>query len=188
MNALLLIFFITYGLYSIFNNVYFWFIYLALVLTYIYATQLWVPHKEYISRKVSIATWSAPHDPQTYTSIKLNITKIEPYLEKISKELNDKITLTIYGIKLMAIILKRHPEIYGFIKFGRYNPKESVDCCCLVQVGDGKELANTTISECETKDFAEISKELKDSVKKLREKKNKIQNKKMKILWYIPTL
>lgn len=188
MNALLLIFFITYGIYSFFENVYFWMIYLALIFTYVYATQLWVPYKEYLSRKISIATWSAPFDPQTYTSIKLNITKVEPYLAQISSQINDKITLTIYAIKLMAVILKKHPEVYGFIKFGRYLPKDNVDICCLVQVGDGKELANTTIKNCENKSFTEISKELKESVALLRQKKNKDQNKKMNILYYVPTL
>ncbi|MCQ2816337.1 MAG: 2-oxo acid dehydrogenase subunit E2 [archaeon] len=187
MNALLVIFFITYGIYSFFNNINFWLIFLTLVLTYIYTTQMFKA-KEYLSRKVSIATWSAPYDPQTYTSIKLNITKVVPYLEKISAEIGDKITLTIYTIKLMAIILKKHPEVYGFIRLGRYFPKETVDICCLVQVGGGKELANTTIIGCESKSFSEISKELKNSVALLRERKNKDQVKKMNIFKYIPTL
>ncbi len=88
----------------------------------------------------------------------------------------------------MAIILKRHPEVYGFIRFGRYVPKDNVDICCLVQVGDGKELANTTIKSCENKSFSEISKELKTSVALLRERKNKAQLKKMNLLYLLPTL
>ena len=114
--------------------------------------------------------------------------KILANLEKISEKIGNKITLTMYGIKLMAVILHKHPEVYGYIKFGRYVPKDSVDICCLVQVGDGKELANTTINSCETKSFSDIYKELHDSVDLLRKRKNKDQVKKMNIIYYIPTL
>lgn len=188
MNALLLIFFITYGVYSFFYNLHFWVIYLILVFTYIYITQLCVPNSSTLTEKTSIATWSTPYDPQTYTQIKLNITKIESYIEEISKKINTKITLTTYAIKLMSLVLKKHPEVYGFIKFGRYLPKDNVDICCLVQVDDGKELANTTIKSCDLKDFNEITNELKSSVKEIRDKKNKSQRNQQNILSLIPTL
>ena len=189
MNSLLIIFFISYGIYSFFNNFRFWIIYISLILTYYYITQVQLSSqiKEFLRRKITIATWSNPFDPQTYTSLKLNITKIIPYLEKKSKEENVHITPTIFSIKLMAIILKKYPEVYGYIKYGKYNQKDSVDICCLVQVGDGKELANTTIKQCEVKNFHEITEELKSSVDLLRKRKNKDQNKKMNLMYFLPT-
>ena len=36
------------------------------------------------------------------------------------------LTPTIFTIKLMSIILKKYPEVYGYIKFGRYDTKEGV--------------------------------------------------------------
>ena len=87
----------------------------------------------------------------------------------------------------MAIILKKYPEVYGYIKFGVYDTKDGVDICCLVQVGDGKELANTTIIDCDKKNFQQITDELVDNVKLLRARKNKDQNFKMKIFKFIPT-
>ena len=189
MNSLLIIFFISYGIYSFFNNFRFWIIYISLILTYYYITQVQLSSqiKEFLRRKITIATWSNPFYPQTYTSLKLNITKIIPYLEKKSKEENVHITPTIFSIKLMAIILKKYPEVYGYIKFGRYDIKDGVDICCLVEVGDGKELANTTIANCETKDFVKITNELNDSVKLLRARKNKDQNLKMLLFKLMPT-
>ena len=189
MNSLLIIFFISYGIYSFFNNFRFWIIYISLILTYYYITQVQLSSqiKEFLRRKITIATWSNPFDPQTYTSLKLNITKIIPYLEKKSKEENVHITPTIFSIKLMAIILKKYPEVYGYIKYGRYNPKDEVDICCLVQVGDGKELANTTIKNCEVKNFNKITEELQNSVNLLRKRKNKDQNKKMNLMYFLPT-
>ena len=189
MNAFFLLFFASYGIYALFHNITFWLIYIILICVYYFITEhsLGKGINDFIRRKISIATWSNSFDPQMYTDFKLDITKIEPYLEKKSQELSEKITLTIFSIKLMSIVLKKHPEIYGYIKFGKYMPKEGVDICCLVQVGDGKELANTTIKNCENKSFVDISRELKENVALLRKRKNKDQVKKMNLMKMFPT-
>jgi hypothetical protein len=49
--------------------------------------------------------------------------------------------------------------------------KESVDICCLVQVGDGRDLANTTIKEADRKSFKEICADLTAAADKLRARK-----------------
>ena len=140
-----------------------------------------------VSNKINRSIWSNIHEPDTYISVKLDITKIIPYLKKKSEEIKENITPTIFTIKLMAIILKKYPEVYGYIKFGRYEPKNGIDICCIVQVGEGSELANCTIKNCETKNFKEITKELNDSVKILRARKNKDQNIKMTMFKFVPT-
>jgi pyruvate/2-oxoglutarate dehydrogenase complex dihydrolipoamide acyltransferase (E2) component len=66
--------------------------------------------------------------------------------------------------------------------------KESVDICCLVQVGDGKDLANTTIKEADRKSFKEICADLTAAADKLRARKNKEHNKKIKTITFLPTL
>ena len=159
-----------------------------IIIYYIIITYKLYTHRQTnISKKINYTSWSNNYDPQTYTTIKLDITKIIPYLKKKSEEINVHLTPTIFAVKLMSIILKKYPEVYGYIKFGRYDTKEGVDICCLVEVGDGKELANTTIANCETKNFVQITNELTKSVKLLRERKNKDQNFKMKVFKFIPT-
>ena len=189
MNTILIVFFITYIFYSFFYSQTFLLLFIFFLLIYFYLTQIQLGsyQHEFLRRKITIATWSDPFDPQTYTHLKLNITKIVPYLEKISKKINAKITVTVYTVKLMSIILKKFPEVYGYIKLGRYERKDGVDICCLVNVGDGNELANTTIKNCEGKDFKTISEELFTSANLLKKKKNKEQNKKMKLMYFLPT-
>ena len=188
-NAILVIFFLSYGLYAYYYNFKFWIIYIFFISIYYFFTyfKLYTHRQTNVSKKINYTSWSNNYDPQTYTTIKLDITKIIPYLKQKSEEIKVHLTPTIFSIKLMSIILKKYPEVYGFIKFGRYDTKEGVDICCLVEVGDGKELANTTISDCETKNFIQITNELNKSVKLLRERKNKDQNFKMKIFKFIPT-
>jgi hypothetical protein len=159
-----------------------------IIIYYVIITfKLYTHRQTNISKKINYTSWSNNYDPQTYTTIKLDITKIIPYLKKKSEEIKVHLTPTIFAVKLMAIILKKYPEVYGYIKFGRYDTKEGVDICCLVEVGDGKELANTTITNCEKKNFIQITNELNKSVKLLRERKNKDQNFKMKVFKFIPT-
>ena len=189
MNAILIIFFLSYGLYSFFNNSKFWFIYILLIIIYylIAKFKFSSDNKNNISKKINYTSWSNPYDPQTYATLRLDITKIIPYLKEKSEQIKRHITPTIFTVKLMAIVLKKYPEVYGYIKFGVYDTKDGVDICCLVQVGDGKELANTTITNCDKKNFQQITDELVESVKLLRARKNKDQNFKMKIFKFIPT-
>jgi hypothetical protein len=121
MNALLVIFFISYGIYSLFNNFKFWIIYITLIGLYYYITQVKFFHSAYDSlrRRISIATWGPPTDPQTYAKVNLDITKMENYLEEKSKEIGERITITTFVIKLMSLVLRKYPEVYGCIKFGR---------------------------------------------------------------------
>ena len=192
MNSLLIIFFLSYGLYSFFNNFKFWLIYVILLIIYYIFTQQTFFHsiKCNIGKKICYSAWTNPYDPQIYTMIKLDITKIMPYLEKKSeelKELNEHYKVTTFTIKLLSLILKRYPAVSGYIKFGRYEPKEGIDICCLVNVGKGQELANTTIKNCEEKTLKEIHIELNQSATLLKERKNKDQNKKMNLYRLIPT-
>ena len=189
MNAIIIIFFLSYGLYSFFNNFRFWIIYTTFILIYYFI----IKKSQRIEKTINISSiinrtiWSNTHEPDSYTTVNLDITKIIPYLKKKSEEIKVNITPTIFTIKLMSILLMKYPEINGFIKFGRYEPKDTIDICCIVQVGEGKELANHTINSCEKKSFKEISKNLTDNVKLLRERKNKDQNTKMNMYKFVPT-
>jgi hypothetical protein len=184
-----MIFFFSYGLYSFFNNFKFWLVYIFFVSLYFIISRykFSTSNQKNIPKKINYTSWSNPYDPQTYTTLKLDITKILPYLKQKEEQIKVHLTPTIFSIKLMAIVLKKYPEVYGYIKFGRYDTKEGVDICCLVEVGGGKELANTTLVECEKKNFQEIQIEFEKSVKLLKTRKNKDQNFKMKIFKFIPT-
>jgi len=65
-----------------------------------------------------IGSWNNPYDPQTLISVKLDITNTETYLEKLSADTGEKLTLTTFVIRLMGLVLKKNPEICGYIRFG----------------------------------------------------------------------
>lgn len=121
MNAILVIFYISFLSYSLCNNLKFIIIYMSLIALYTYITQFQL-FKNVVNstrRKIMIGTWTKTFDPQLYSKVKIDISKVEPYLEQKSKEIGEKLTLTIYAIKLISIMLKRYPELCGFIKHGK---------------------------------------------------------------------
>lgn len=121
MNALIIIFLLSYFVYAAFNNARFLIIYFSLIAIYYYLTQVKFFQNAFNSlrRKIQIATWGSPFDPQIYGKLKINLNQVEPYLEEISKEIGEKVTLTIYIIKLISLVLKKYPEISGCIRLGK---------------------------------------------------------------------
>ncbi len=121
MNPFLAIFFLSYLSYCLFNNIKFIFIYFGLLGLYHFITQVKYFKTEYDKgrRKMLIASWNTPYDPQTLVKFKLDITKIEKYLEDYSTKSGEKVTLTIFVIRLMAVVLQKFPEIDGYIRFGK---------------------------------------------------------------------
>jgi hypothetical protein len=188
MNALIIIFLLSYVLYSINNDIKFLFIYASIVGIYTLLTQKLFYKTPWTKfRNVStVASWGAPNDPHIYGKIILDITKIESYLADLSKKLNKKLTLTLFSIKLIAIVLQKYPQLNAYIKYGKLNEKPQVDICCLVQVGDGDDLANSVIRNCSHKSLGAIHDELVDNVKQLQTRKNMDHNQKNIFATHVP--
>ena len=90
MNCILIIFFLSYGIYAFFHNFKFWIIYVFCILIYyiIISYKLYTNKQTNISKKINYTSWTNNYDPQTYTTIKLDITKIIPYLKQNRSSFN----------------------------------------------------------------------------------------------------
>jgi pyruvate/2-oxoglutarate dehydrogenase complex dihydrolipoamide acyltransferase (E2) component len=93
----------------------------VLIAIYTYLTQIKYFKTPFntLRRRMMIGTWGENTDPQIYAKIKLDIGKMEEYLLEKSNEIGEKITLTLFSIKLLSIVLKKYPEMYSYIKFGK---------------------------------------------------------------------
>ena len=82
--------------------------YLLIIAIYYYLTQRLFFKTPYnsIRNKTTIGTWSAQTDPMSYVKIKLDITRMEKFIEKECSQSGEKITLTMFVIKLMSITIK----------------------------------------------------------------------------------
>lgn len=67
-------------------------------------------------------------------------------------------TLTHICIKSVAVILdvgRKHMN--GKIAFGKFIPFDTVDVSCLVNVGNGDDLASVLVTDADKKSFEEIA-------------------------------
>ena len=190
MNALLIIFILSYFYYAFYYEFGFILIFITITFLYTLLTQFIFFKTPYngMRNKMTVATWGETTDPQIYGKVKLNLTKMEPYLEKLSAKINVKVTLTIFSIKLVSIVLSKFEIMNSYIKFGKINTKSNIDIACAISIGDGNDLANCLIKSCEQKSIKEIIDEIHDSSKKLREKKNEDHLVKGRLSQYFPNL
>lgn len=120
MNALIVIFIISYLLYSFSYDWKFLGIFLSLTAVYHVLTQTNLILKSEFKgfrNKFTVATWYSPDDPHIYGKVKLNIKRMMPYLERKAKESNlEKITITLFTIKLIALLLNKYPSLSSYVR------------------------------------------------------------------------
>jgi len=122
-------------------------------------------------RKVAIGTWRTAGDPSVYGMIEIDVQPALDYLEKLKAKTQARITLTHFFGKVMALALKKHPEINCILRFGKLYPRQSVDIFFQVASDEGgKDLSGTTVRNAHQKSIPEIAQEMDQKVREIREK------------------
>lgn len=121
MNALRILLIIVIILFFTFNESAYWKYFFSFLIPYYIITQLILFKSPFdtLKRKAFTVMWSHPYDPQIYGRIKLRLEKTEEFLRKYSEKCGTVISLTTFGVKLMALMLTKNPQLNGNIIFGR---------------------------------------------------------------------
>ena len=119
-------------------------------------------------RKLAIASWSAPSEPNIYGKLTVDATRALAYLDAERARTGEKVTITHLVGKAVANALRKAPTLNGRIVFGRFVPHGSVDIAFLVSLEEGGDLAKAKISDVDTKPVASIARELREKVERLR--------------------
>lgn len=119
-------------------------------------------------RKLAIATWSAPHEPNIYGKLTLDAGPALAYLEHLRKTTGEKVTLTHLVGRAVAEALGRAPGLNGRIVFGRYVPFDTVDIAFLVSLEEGEDLAKAKVERANEKTVVQIAAELRERAGRLR--------------------
>ena len=189
MNPALSIFFITFLIYSWFYYPTFLYLFFSLIGLYLLISRyvLYRNCNPANKSQVRIATWNKHYDPQIFAKIRINLSKISPFLEQYNTKNKSKVTLTVFFIKMIGNTLAKFPEVNGFIRFGNYVSKQTVDMVSLCQIDDGSELGNCRLSEVDKLTLAQIAEKQKEAAEKLRAKKDSDYNTKMLLFHLVPT-
>ena len=139
------------------------------------------------NKKFNMAGYNQSFDPTIYAKVKFDLTKAREFMAKKEKETGKKISITLFWIKVVAEVFNNLPECNEIIRFGLKAKRTDVDMGILVNVGDGKDLANMTMRNIPNRTFAELSDELYREADVFKKEKNEEYNKTKSLIRILPT-
>jgi pyruvate/2-oxoglutarate dehydrogenase complex dihydrolipoamide acyltransferase (E2) component len=122
-----------------------------------------------LRRKLSIAAWRAPREPNIYGKLTVDVTEAQAYLEAVRERTGEKVTLTHLVGKAVAAALAAEPSLNGTIRFGRFVPHDEVNLTFLVTMPAGSDLAKARVDHVDRRSAAEIAAELRERAERLRD-------------------
>jgi hypothetical protein len=121
-----------------------------------------------VRRKLAIASWRPPREPNMYGKLELEATEALRYLEDVRERTGERVTLTHLVARATGAALAEEPTLNGRIRFGRYLPNDRVSLAFLVSMPDGSDLARARVDDIDRKDVATIARELRERTERLR--------------------
>jgi pyruvate/2-oxoglutarate dehydrogenase complex dihydrolipoamide acyltransferase (E2) component len=138
-------------------------------------------------RKLAIATWRAPNDPNIYGKVTVDAEPALEYLARLRDETGEKVTITHLAARAAALTLARTPTLNGRIVLGRFEPHDSVDISFLVALDDGMDLGKAKVEHADRKSVSEIARELRERAGNLRRGEDAEFEKSKPLLRVLPT-
>ncbi len=137
-------------------------------------------------KKLAIATWSAPREPNIYGKLTVDVTKALAYLAELREASGVRVTMTHLVGKAIARGLEATPDLNGRIVFGRFVPFETLDLAFLVALDGGDDLAKAKISNIDRKSVIDIARELDEMAVSLRAGQDEAFNQSKQLLRVMP--
>ena len=138
-------------------------------------------------RKLAIATWSPPREGNIYGKLTLNAEPALKYIAEVREATGEKVTMTHFVGKAVAMALAAAPGLNGRIRFNKFIPHETVDIAYLVVLEGGSDLAKAKISELDKKPLVAVAQELRALAESLRAGKDKEFESSKNLLKLLPT-
>jgi pyruvate/2-oxoglutarate dehydrogenase complex dihydrolipoamide acyltransferase (E2) component len=140
-----------------------------------------------VRRKLAIASWRSPTEPNIYGKLELDATEALAYLEQVRERTGERVTLTHLVGKAAAAALAEEPSLNGRIRLGRYLPNDRVSLAFLVTMPDGSDLARAKVDHVDRKDVAAIAAELRARAERLRSGSDADWEKSKRVVRSLPT-
>ncbi|HHH11751.1 MAG TPA: 2-oxo acid dehydrogenase [Sorangium sp.] len=119
-------------------------------------------------RKLAISSWSSPREGNIYGKLTLDASQALAYLEALRERSGEKITLTHFVGKAVAMALAASPGLNGYIRFGTFHHHDSVNITYLVALEGGSDLAKVKVDNADQKTLQAIAGELRAAASKVR--------------------
>lgn len=124
-------------------------------------------------RKLAIGTWKAPAEGNIYGKLTVPAGPALAYLAALRERTGEKVTMTHFVGKAVALALRKAPGLNGRIRFGRFIEHPTVDIAFLVALDGGADLAKAKIERLDEKPVQQVAVEVRELAEKLRAGKDK---------------
>jgi pyruvate/2-oxoglutarate dehydrogenase complex dihydrolipoamide acyltransferase (E2) component len=138
-------------------------------------------------RKLAIATWRAPHEPNIYGKLTVDAGPAIAYVRRLGQETGEKVSITHLVARAVAVALARTPTLNGRLLLGRYRPHQTVDISFLVALDEGTDLGNAKIVRADEKSVVDLARELRTRAERLRHGQDSDFEKSKEMLRLLPT-
>lgn len=128
-------------------------------------------------RRLAMGSWRSPDDPTIYGVLELNIEKALKHLDEFRTQTDEKLTITHFLGKMLAEVMRLHPELNCEIRFGKFYRRKDVDISFQVAIEDEgadlglkhrHDLSGALVRNADQKSIIEIAKELNASARRIR--------------------
>lgn len=119
-------------------------------------------------RKIAVATWGHPNDPQIYGDLEVDATAALDFVEDARDATGVKVTLTHMVGKSLAYAFGEHPDLNVRLYRGRLIRRDTADIFFIVSAGGGAELSGVKVTAADEKPVVEIARELDQRVGRIR--------------------
>ncbi len=120
-------------------------------------------------RKMSLAVWRHPADPQMYGRMEVDFGKALQYAEEESARTGERIAPTHLVIRSIALYLKRHPDANALIRWHQIYQRKRIDIFCHVAIpGKKADLSGVIIRDADAKTPAQIAEEVTRKAREVR--------------------
>ena len=119
-------------------------------------------------RRLALHAWPAPRDSTVYSTLQIDMTEAQPFLERLRRESGVRVTPTHLVAKAIATALQRYPESNAIIRRRWVYQRESVDVFIQVVSDEGEDLSGIKVANADQKSVVEIARELTERAERIR--------------------
>jgi pyruvate dehydrogenase E2 component (dihydrolipoamide acetyltransferase) len=115
-------------------------------------------------RKISVGMWDVPSDPTIYGFETVDVSKLLPYLDEVSRISGTKVGVAAYCVKGMATVFETYPTLNVVMIGKKVVRRKSTDIFCQVAVpsdhAERVDLSGVNLRGADEMDLVEIAKRL----------------------------
>lgn len=129
-------------------------------------------------RKVALASWVAPKDPQTFGLLKFEADKLMEFISDYRNKYGKRLTPTHIVGKALGLAIKENPEVNGYVVGNTLYKRQQIDVFFQVALDEaGKDLSGLVIKDADKSRLQDIITSMENQAKQLRGGKDKSFNK-----------